>query len=883
VFASNATTAATPVATSTSSASDTITNFVSGTDKISITGTHAPQAFLGNFPNIQTALAAAGAAGTLAYSAAFVTGESSLYVFKNTNGTLDADDMVIKMTGVTALAAGDLLLGSQSTGATITLTAAGAVAGQTGATSGTSVDGVASVIANLTSGNDTVNSTVANLVGSTATAGVGSDTLALSITAAAANVAEGTLTAANLAAVTGFETITLANFANSTGINNDYNITIADVNVADNSTLTVTSSHAGLQADGNLRTAGVTFDASNITGNRKINFSGAGAHDVIKGGAGNDTLAGGDGNDTITGGAGVNNLSGGAGNDTVILNADIASTAAHVIAGGAGVADTLQIGTGTVATTVDFTATTLSGFEVLDMATNVAVNSATMTAAQFAVFTALGAANVTGNNDDDVIVLTTAGTVSADASIGSFSVIGGSSVTVLAAGQVITEVTATSPASDVSTVTIGNLTMTGRLNAFDATDKLVLTTGANIASLKNTAATTGGALNVGEVTITGSVTMTEAQHDGLITVSPTAAIVATGASDQITIANGDLVSIDLDADIETYVLGEDSTTDAITVTLAAGNQSATQTDNAGTDDAITFVVGGLTLTAASNLVAAGSGADVITVANGANISAATITGVPSITIANNATVSMSAAQYTAFTGTTTAAATETVTLTTAGTLTTSATMDSAVETINLANGTNAITLAGTTGHTINGGTGADTINITAATTTKNFTINVGADSATDRLFVTNAAVDATHVNVATVSNFNVTNDAIKTVLNTTALTTGGYQVVTAGAQTASTALASGIIEVEGSNIANLADTADAGTVEAALLTAIAALANGSYTVVMYGGGDAAIYQMTFTNDATAAGLDLASEIAVEHLVTLTGVTANAFTAANFYS
>ena len=378
VFASNATTASTPVVTSIASAADTITNFVSGTDKISVTGTHAPQAFLGNFPNIQTALSAQGKAGTLAYSAAFVESENSLYVFKNTNGTLDADDMVIKLTDVTELKAADLLLGSQGTGAKVTLTAAGASTTQSGATSGTEVDGIASVKANMTTGDDTVTSTVANIIGSTVTAGAGVDTLALSITKTAATGAEGTLTAANIGAITGIDEITLADFKNSATIENDYDITLADVNIADNSTLKITSSQGGLKADGTLLTAGVTIDASNLTGNRVINFAGGTAQDDVKGGAGNDilnggagndtlkgnggddTLQGGDGDDTLDGDTGTNKLYGGAGNDKLQATESIATADKAVLDGGDGLDDELYVSAGK---DLDLTNSTLKGVE----------------------------------------------------------------------------------------------------------------------------------------------------------------------------------------------------------------------------------------------------------------------------------------------------------------------------------------------------------------------------------------------------------------------------------------------------------------------------------------------------------------------------------------
>jgi len=881
-FASNATTAATPIRISTSSAPDTINGFTTTVDKISITGTNAPTKYIGTFATIQAALSAQ-AASAQAYGASFITGESTLYVFQNTDGTMHVNDMTIKLPGVTAFAEGDLLLGAQGTGAIVTMTAAGAVTGQTGATSGTSVAGVASTTANLTTGNDTVNSTAAFLIGSTATAGVGSDTLALSITSTAANGAEGRLTTANLAAVTGFDIITLANFANSTGIANVYNIDIADANVDVNTTLTVTSSMAGLLADGTLSTAGVTFNAGALTGNRKVSITGGSAHDVLIGGAGNDTIVGGAGNDSITGGTGINSLNGGDGNDTIILNGAIASTAANTLSGGTaaqGVADTLQIGAGNAGLVVDLTGSTISNIENLDMATSTGVNNATMTGAQYAAFTG----TVSGNGTDDVITLTTApaAAISAGTSVNNFNIVEGTTIT-MGATPTTVNVTETGSVGTVSTVTLGAATYTGKLGGFDTTDKLVLPTGSDIKGLINTADATGGTLNFGEVTITGSVTMTEAQHDGLIAVSATAAILAPGATDQITIAGGDLVSIVLDADIETYVLGEDTTTNAIEVTLAAGNQSATQTNNGATDDAITFVVGGLTLTAASNLVAAGNGADVITVTNGANLSLATITDVPTLSIANNASVTVSQAQHQVFqAGTTVAGATETLIIIGTGAIT----AEDVIENYTLSSLGNAITVSGGVSQTIVGGVGADTVISTLATDTKNLTVNFGTDTAADRLQITNATV-AESVNVATITNFDAARDAIKLVETTTQsnnITGNQFLAIAAGENTSIAALASGsVIEITGTNVATLQATANGSAVELVILAAIGASGAGveKHTVIIYSGNDAGIYTMLM-DDAGTNGIETDTEIAIELVAVLSSVGANALSSINFY-
>ena len=878
VFAANNIGGSPAVTESTLGAPDTITDFTTGVDKLSGTGAVA---YLGEFANIQAALAAATTSGTnpvLQNSAVFVTGESNLYVLANNNGTLSTNDLVINMPTVTKLATGDFLLGSQSTGNTVTLLAAGAsVTATSNDTVKVSVPSTVttntplSTSVNSTDNNDTVNSTAVFAIGSTLTGGAGNDTLKLSITSTAANLAEGTLTAANLQSFTGFERIELANFANTAAIENVYDITIDDDNLDLNSTMTVVSSHTGTKFDGTLSTAGVTFNAGALTGNRSISFTGIEAHDVVVGGAGNDTISGGAGNDTITGGAGVNRLDGGAGNDTVIVNADVAASAGHSFTGGDGVADTFQVGAGGNATTLVLTGNTFSTFEVLDMATNVAVNTVTMTAAQLKAFTDLGAAAITGNGGNDKIIVSTAGAVDADASIGLFEVLGGSTVTVRAVGQTITEITNNSTAAnaDVSTVTIGNLAMTGTLSGFDTTDKLTLNTGANIAQLKNTAAAVGGALDVNEVTISGSVTMTEVQHDALIAVSATAAILAPGATDQITIS-GAAVSIAADADIETYVI-TDATADVTAVTNVTGAQNVTGT---AATDAITVSISG---TYTGTLTGEATAGDVVSLATGSNIAGATIgAGFVNLTLESGGSYTMKAAQNEAFTGTKTAAGAETVTLTTAGTVT----AHTVIETYNLASGTNTVTAAGTASVTINGGSGADSITITAATDTKNYTIDFGVDTVTDRISITNAAAAAAHVNVATVSNFNVSHDAIKVGLGAAVLTDGIFQAIS----TANAAVAAGaeILEIMDTNLVNLAATGDGLAVETALINAIGTIADGSYTVILYSGANAGIYTMTFADDAAAAGLDLASEIVVELVAVINGTGSNGLGAGNFY-
>ena len=444
VFASNATTAATPVLVSTLNASDTITDFVSGTDKIQITGTYAPAAFLGNFTNIQGALAANNATGVVAKSAAFVTGENALYVFNAKGTTLNVDDIVIKLTGVTSLAAADLLLGVQASGNAITLSAANASV----ATTGTPVNAAATKAgtntpinsANTTDVNDTVSSVVNFLTGSTLTGGAGTDTLALSL---ASTAAQATVTLP--AWITGFESITLANYSpTSTANNRTYDLVLDDGNIAANSTLTITSSEDGLNFDGSLAAQGVKLAGNNVTtATKRINFTGAAAQDSVLGGAGNDTISGGGGNDVVQGGAGTNVLSGGggddaitsaslsdsidggAGNDTVTL---ITGAYTRTVGGGTGAADILRV----VAAT-NIQGATVSGFETLNVSTEennastVSANLAQLAGVDVTV-TTITAANLTIAVKADTTATYGTGALTADNDVGTYTITGSASV-----------------------------------------------------------------------------------------------------------------------------------------------------------------------------------------------------------------------------------------------------------------------------------------------------------------------------------------------------------------------------------------------------------------------------------------------------------------------
>ena len=472
VFSANGTASVPAVNVSTLSATDSITDFVSGTDKLS--GTQAV-AFLGNFTNIQAALAANNASGVAALSAAFVTGEKNLYVFEAAGNSLSADDLVIHLPNTESVAAGDLLLGSQGAGNAVTLSAAAATATTTTATSATKVTTVK---------DDTITATVATATGSTVDGAQGTDTLALSI-AATTGSDDGTMVANDLDTITNVETITLANRAASTTVGNvDWDLTLAHELVDNGDTLTIVSSEDGLNANGSMATWGVTLTAAEFsTGNSKasakLHYTGAGANDNITGGEGNDTIIGGDGNDQLTGGAGNDSIDGGAGNDTVVLGAT-AGTVTSVLKGGAGSGDVLSIVLG--AATANLSAITQSGFESIvtdDSAVSrtqtLILDTGNVSGVTAITFDNGGGADTLGLGNGTYDFSSTAITFATAASVLDLNTTGNTAKTLTVDAADIANVATITGESTASIVTTLNLNGTDDLRAVTITDLDVIT------------------------------------------------------------------------------------------------------------------------------------------------------------------------------------------------------------------------------------------------------------------------------------------------------------------------------------------------------------------------------------------------------------------------
>jgi len=181
--------------TSSTAAPDVITDFTSGTDKLSTPAV----SFNGTFANYATGMASTVASG-LANQAFFVSSENNLYVITTANTTTAATDLVVNLAGVTSVAAADLNLGSVG-GLTATLTVAASNITTAVVTPATAVSP-----GSTTGFSDAITSSIANLVGTTLTGGAGTDTLTISDS--------GTITIP--ATVTQFESLVLPNSASIT-------------------------------------------------------------------------------------------------------------------------------------------------------------------------------------------------------------------------------------------------------------------------------------------------------------------------------------------------------------------------------------------------------------------------------------------------------------------------------------------------------------------------------------------------------------------------------------------------------------------------------------------------------------------------------------------
>ncbi|TFH86521.1 DUF4214 domain-containing protein [Billgrantia azerbaijanica] len=270
-------------------------------------------------------------------------------------------------------------------------------------------------------------------------------------------------------------------------------------------------------------------------------------------------------------------------------------------------------------------------------------------------------------------------------------------------------------------------TYTGTFTDAGTADAVELADGADISGATN--------LDVATATLAGDATISDAQHDAYVAGTLNAA----GGANTLTIANA--ASIAAEAPVESYVLNAGGTIDV------TGNTDVDVDDGAGVTTTIN--VNGATVSGTYALAGAG---DQITLTNGADISginggAATTAETLNVTGA----VTMTAAQHTAITA---GGVADQVTFTTAAS---GITLDGDIETYVLANATNSVTL-GNLAQNVTGGTGNDTIDVAALHVTG--TLDGGAG--TDTIFADGSA-DLTGATLTSIEQLEHDSAAIVTI------------------------------------------------------------------------------------------------------------------------
>ncbi len=832
---------------------DTITDFVSGTDKIVYT---SAVTYVGAYSSFGAAQGAISAGGTI--DAVLDTATHTLWIDVNNDGALNANDIQLNLSNSPAsLAQADFEVGTLGSSYTVDFTA--------NATNNVFKDGVTTgaVNAAATLPTDTLTisgtSTIGNLTG------FNTVTLAAGLALTATKAQFDTLAAATSFTATGAQSVTISDVATLTG-----NAAIESYTVQTGSTFTLGAAAQNVSAAGN-----VTVNTGAITApTGTLALAGAG-----------DTLV------VTTTGTSLAGINGGADTtaETVTINgiAAVSMTAAQHVA----VTTFNATGTNTVTVTTALTDTGDAAVESYVLATgsnftlgaaaqnvsaagNVTVNTGAITtptgtlalagAADSLVVTTTGT-NLAGINGGAAL---TAESVTIDGlaavtmsatqhnAITTLSATGANTVTLSGAGAVTGKAgvetynlgtdgrTFTVLASDTGvnvvsagtdTVNVGGNTVTGTYT-LQALDSITATTGANIAGVNAGAVTGATVLN-----LTGNLSLTSAQYAGFTTIN------AAGGADSVTFTDTAITAVAANANVESYTLS-DAAGNAISVTGITGAQSVTGT--AATDVVTVGVSGTFTGTLNGEVTAA----DIVSLATGSNIAGATIgAGFTTATIASGGSVSMTVAQHNAFT-TINAAGTETVTFTTAGT----ATGNVNVENYVLANGANNFTFHAATAQTATAGTGTDTFTLTTLAGGAATGITTGADTITG-FTATGASADVLKVASAGVTAF---------------------QTVTNPAGTAITVATGGVIEIESAAGSILAPTqvGDGLAVETLIASALGTTASGNLTVVAYGGGNAYVYAVT----STAAGADATTaNIVVDLIGTLSGVTADSLTSTNF--
>jgi hypothetical protein len=601
VFAANATGAV----VSSLVAPDTVVGFVTGTDKLSITnaGTGTPTAFLNNFTSVAQAQAAVALDGRtgLAY---FVTADSTLYVTAANTGVAAVLDTVIYLPGVTSLAFSDLLLGSQGTGSTITLTVAAS-------------NPTATVL------DDAISSTGAFMQNSTIDGGAGRDTLTITgATTAAAFTAATTLAlaaGANTATVTNVEVI---NFSGNTGgiltmpataalaVTNTSAINASLVTMGAGTGQTFTANAASSVGANTIVLAGASQSVTTATtGLTTVAMGGGIGNTVSVSGTGAVTVSalGGAASQSVTNtGTGVSTLvaTGVAFTATLGSAADLVT----ILTGSATALTSVNAGTGsdtlTVGVASNISAGSFTGFEVLDLSV-AGTNLVTMTPTQLTQFT--GTNLIAGT--DDVVVLSAAGTVGQVLVVPAYTLAAGTNIfNANTTAQTLTVTGGTSNTYNMGAMLDGNDVITGAIGLTDvlnitgaatgsatitAVDTInvnyttaigtfttgAITPGAIATTINASASTFAATLNLtGFVTTGGTLVVTDGQANDVITHVSTDAInllntinLSSGGADTINYTNTTTPNTNSQLTIGNFTGGSGSGADKLVITTNAAN------------------------------------------------------------------------------------------------------------------------------------------------------------------------------------------------------------------------------------------------------------------------------------------------------------------------
>ena len=533
--------------------------------------------------------------------------------------------------------------------------------------------------------------------------------------------------------------------------------------------------------------------------------------------------------------------------------------------------------------------------ETLDISALAAIG-VTMTKAQHDGFTTFSV-----NSTDDSITISTANaTLTTNSSILNYTVDAGSSVTVGTGAGHLAQVITETGTEAVSTFTLGGGTYTGDWSGIDAADVVKVVNNTNIAG--NTGLDSGATIDFQNGTGVG-ITLNATQN-GVVTYA------STTNSQTITLSAADTFTAN--AGIEKYVL-----TGASNITVNAATNVDGDTGNQ------TVTVGGNTVTGTYEL---GAGTDVINATTGADISGVNsglATTAESLTLASDASISMTAAQYTGFSGTINAGGTaETIIFTDA---ISGITLNSAVENWTLAAGTNSaaigaasqsvnanalteaqtLTLTGSVAATVSlvagdltSGSYTGALTVTATTGTNEITTGSGNDLITGgdgvNTITTGGGTDTVNLltpgslgataNADTISDFTTTSDKLSfdgitvtgggaiAATTGTAVAAGG---VTAGALTddtiyvidnGGTALTSGGIQ----NIASYTDLAD---VAAYLGEGYNATADNDAAIFVINNGSGTAYVYLFDEQTAGADTITSTDLVLIGTVTEAGIGA----------